>query len=535
MPVAEPDAVPDPSAALHERLTMVADAAGIGLWSRELDTGALHWSAANRALYGLADDDPLPSWDEYLERFVHPEDRDRFVGEAARADLESRPQKHQDYRVRTADGRERWIYSWAAREVREGRRFGFGVNVDVTDRHIAEIERRGRERAEQAREVAEQASRAKTEFLSRMSHELRTPLNAILGFAQLLSMGRERLGDDQRGHLRHIEVAGWHLLDLINDVLDLARIEAGAMTTSTEPVELRALVAEVMPLVQALAAERAVVLLPVTGGEGGAWVRADRRRMKQVLVNLLSNATKYNRRGGTVTVSIGSTAAGRLTLAVRDTGRGFRPEELARLYEPFTRFDREGEAIEGTGIGLVITKRLLELMSCHLTVESQAGVGSVFRIDMPASDAPAAPVASASAEASAGVRQAQHRVLAVEDNPSNVALLRQVLALRPGLHLEVASDGEAGLSRALNEPFDLAILDIDLPGMDGVELCRRLRGEQRTRQLPLLALSANAMPSEIRRARAAGFDQYLTKPIDVAGLLVEVDRLLGLPSAAAHR
>jgi CheY-like chemotaxis protein len=365
-----------------------------------------------------------------------------------------------------------------------------------------------------------------------MSHELRTPLNAILGFAQLLSM---TLADEaQRQRVRQIESAGWHLLELINDVLDLARIEAGAMSTSPEPVELGELVGSAMSLVQPLAAERGVTLAAPEGTATAAWATADRRRLRQVLANLLSNAVKYNHRGGSVRVAVGTDAAGQRTLAVSDTGRGFTPQQLAQLFQPFQRFVGDHEAIEGTGIGLVITRRLVELMGGALAVESEAGRGSVFRITLPSAAAPPSP-APAMAQLPAVPGDARRaRVLYVEDNPSNVELLREVLALRPGLELTVATDGPGGLAQALRGGFDLALVDIDLPGMDGVELCQRLRAEPATAALPLLALSANAMPAETRRALQAGFDAYLTKPLDVVRLLEEIDRRLD-PDARAPR
>jgi len=468
---------------------------------------------------------------------------------SARALRTGQPQRDVFCEVRRADGQRRWLSISATPLVREGGTEPFAALAALTDitRHIeAErqlrdsneaLERRVGERTaalQLAVEAAERASQAKSEFLSRMSHELRTPLNAILGFAQLLLLSRARLGDNETQKVRQIESAGWHLLELINDVLDLARIEAGSMSTSAEPVELEALVGETLAMLQTLAAEREVRLVAPTATAGGAWVLADRKRLKQVLANLLSNAVKYNRRGGRVEVEIGALLAGRRALAVRDTGRGFSADQLAQLYQPFTRFARAGEAIEGTGIGLVITKRLVELMGGQIAVESDEGVGSVFRIDLAASEPPpppavAAPPPGADSRTSGRARQ----VLYVEDNPSNIDLLRQVLALRPGLALTVERDGLAGLERARSQRFDLAIIDIDLPGIDGVELCRRLQADPATRMLPLIALSANAMEADIRRARQAGFALYLTKPIDVPRLLAEIDAVLDTGASPA--
>ena len=460
----------------------------------------------------------------------------------ARAQRTGQPQRDVVCQLVRRDGEVVWTSVNATPLMRAGAHEPHAVLATVTDitRHVlAEqqlraandvLEARVLERTaelQRAKETAEQASHAKTDFLSRMSHELRTPLNAILGFSQLLGMARPALGERERQQVGQIESAGWHLLGLINDVLDLSRIEAGAMSTSAEAVELGDLVAETLPMVQAMADQRAVVIDTVAGLPGGAWVLADRIRLKQVLVNLLSNAVKYNRPHGHVAVTVRPAAGGRRVIAVSDTGRGFTPAQLQQLYQPFTRFVHEGQVIEGTGIGLVITQRLVELMAGRLQVESVEGAGSIFLVDLPAAQAPAAaagqPVPAPDAAADdAGLR----RVLYVEDNPSNVDLLRQVMSLRPQCRLSVAADGLSGLALAMTERFDLAIIDIDLPGIDGVELCQRLRSHAPTAALPLLALSANAMQSDIRRAMQAGFDQYLTKPIDVPGLLAEIDRLL---------
>jgi CheY-like chemotaxis protein/anti-sigma regulatory factor (Ser/Thr protein kinase) len=312
---------------------------------------------------------------------------------------------------------------------------------------------------------------------------------------------------------------------MINDVLDLARIEAGAMSVSPEPVELSALVDETLPLVQSQAAARGVRLVAPAPEAGGAWVRADRRRLKQVLSNLASNAVKYNRERGEVVLTLRPAADGRRVLEVRDTGRGFTPAQLAQLYQPFTRFVRDDEVQEGTGIGLVITRRLVELMGGRLEVQSAPDQGSVFSVELPAAEAPGPLPAPPPPLAVPPARTRDVTLLYVEDNPSNVELMQQVVRLRPGWRLEVATDGPQGLARALAGGLDAAVIDIDLPGFDGVELARRLRADPAGAALPLLALSANVMPADIRRAMGAGFDAYLTKPIDLPSMLARLDAL----------
>ncbi|WP_341892754.1 ATP-binding protein [Variovorax sp. YR752] len=465
---------------------------------------------------------------------------------AARALATGLPQRGAVVRVQRQSGATLWL-SVNATPLRHGGtgqiHAAFSTITDIT-RHVEaeqqlrgineSLEQRVRLRTaelQQAKEAAETANQAKSEFLSGMSHELRTPLNAILGFAQLLSLTLE--SDAERERVRQIEVAGWHLLDLINDVLDLSRIESGTMSTSAEPVELGELIAGAMTMLQPQAAERGVTLAAPLGIEHGAWVQADRKRLRQVLANLLSNAVKYNHRGGSVQVEVTAAANGQRGFSVHDTGRGFTPEQLAQLYRPFQRFVGEHEAVEGTGIGLVITRRLVELMGGTLAVRSEAGQGSVFTVMLPESEAPPSPVppeAPVAPRATAGGRRA--RLLYVEDNPSNVELMRQVLLLRPDVELEVATDGPQGLARILAGGLDLALVDIDLPGFDGIELCRRAKAEPVAAGLPLLALSANAMPGDIRRAMNAGFEVYLTKPLDVVRLLDEIDRHITPPAPA---
>jgi PAS domain S-box-containing protein len=385
---------------------------------------------------------------------------------------------------------------------------------------------------QQALDAAEQASRAKSEFLSRMSHELRTPLNAILGFAQLLGLSATGLQASQRTQLREIETAGWHLLELIDEVLDLARIEAGAMTVSLEPVSLDDLCRQALQMSATQARRQDVTLHPLPAVFQGLWVRADRKRLLQVLNNLISNAVKYNRAGGEVRLRA-QREAGAIRLDVIDTGRGLAPQELAQLFVPFQRLGSDQDSTPGTGIGLVITQRLLALMDGQLRVSSEPGQGSCFGVVLPAAQ-PLAPVGAATPTpwapdmglADDAGPQARQRVVYVEDNPSNVQLLRDVLLQRPALQLESCADGVSGLAHIRAARPALAIIDIDLPLLDGRELCRRLRADPATAGIPLLALTAQAMPDDLRLTRAAGFDLVLTKPLNLPKLLGALDLLL---------
>lgn len=392
----------------------------------------------------------------------------------------------------------------------------------------AELEQRVTERTADlvaARDAAERASQAKTEFMSRMSHELRTPLNAILGFAQVLQMSGERPASEQRASVAHIERAGWHLLELINELLDLSRIEAGALSVSLEPVLLEPLASECLRMVGPAGDAQRVKLRLHAPPFCDLAAQADRTRLRQVLMNLLSNAIKYNRDGGEVVLTLARAGAD-VTLAVRDTGRGFTLEQQSQLYEPFNRLGAEHLA-PGTGIGLVITRRLVELMQGRLSLDSEPGVGSTFTVLLPGATVEpvrALPPPAGSSESSP--RAARRRVLYIEDNPSNVQLLKDVLALRPEVELQVAGTGGAGIAMARAARPDLVLIDIDLPDIDGTEVCRQLRADPQFAGRPLLAVSANALPADIARGALAGFDAYLTKPIDVGGLLRQLDRFL---------
>ncbi|WP_290869343.1 ATP-binding protein [Aquabacterium sp.] len=383
-------------------------------------------------------------------------------------------------------------------------------------------------------QAAERASEAKTEFLSRMSHELRTPLNAMLGFAQLLRVDpRHPLVDAQRQKVAHIERAGAHLLAMLTDVLDLSRIEAGSLPMAIGPMAVHQALDEAVALVsnQATASQ---LSLQLTQPDTSLHVLADHTRLRQILVNLLSNAIKYNKAGGRVMIEA-LAVNGQVALAVSDTGQGLSPEQTQHLFEPFNRLGAERTPVEGTGIGLVIVKRLVDLMHGRIEVSSQPGVGSVFRVWLPQCD-PVTPLQDGGPDSrpgrggrslfgqlDEGGLAPSLNLLYAEDNAVNVELVRQVLRMRPQWHLEVARSGREAVEMALSSPPDLLLLDMHLGDMSGLEVSDLLAFSPATTGIPRVALSADVMPDQIKEARQRGFADYLTKPLDVARLLHLLD------------
>ena len=378
-----------------------------------------------------------------------------------------------------------------------------------------------------ARDEALRASGAKTEFLSSMSHELRTPLNAILGFAALLDRQADALPDERgRRYLGEIRAAGEHLLALINDVLDLARVEAGAIALRAEPVLLRPVADECLRLLRPVA-EGQEVRLPDTAVLSPFTVQADRRRLKQVLLNLLSNAVRYNRQGGQVTLC--ATADGPLLrLTIADQGAGIAAADQARLFIPFERLDAERQGVEGVGVGLALSRQLVERMGGRIGVDSGPGEGSRFWFTVPLAQAMPAepPRPPLPGRLPPGPHAGLWRLLYIEDNPVNAVLMEAMLAHEPTVQLRVALLPEEGLAQACQSPPDGLLLDIQLPGIDGYEVLRRLRADPATAAVPVIAISANAMPDDIARGLAAGFDDYLAKPLDWSALMAALHRLL---------
>jgi PAS domain S-box-containing protein len=392
-----------------------------------------------------------------------------------------------------------------------------GISEDITE--LKETEKALRE----AKEDAERANLAKSEFLSRMSHELRTPMNAVLGFAQLLEIDSPRA--EQRESLGHILKGGRHLLGLIDEVLDISRIEAGHLAVSLEPVPLGDVVQEALDLIHPLAEKWNVRFAGVPPEAVDRYVRADRQRLIQVLLNFLSNAAKFNRPEGTVTVSVEDVSGDRLRLTVSDTGLGIPPEKMTRLFTPFDRLGAEETGVEGTGLGLALTRRLVEAMGGTVGAESAVDRGSTFWLQLPRAESPTG-TAPLPADASAPTSGPAGTVLCIEDNLSNLRLVEGVLAHRPGIKLLSAVQGGLGLELAKEHRLSLILLDLQLPDIPGAEVLRRLQRDPRTRQIPVVVLSADATPGQAKRLLADGAREFLTKPLDVKQFLRVLDDVL---------
>ncbi len=417
-----------------------------------------------------------------------------------------------------------------------GQRYFTGILRDVTVRKQVEEERAQLYQTlqdknielEGAKVVAEKANLAKSDFLSSMSHELRTPLNAILGFAQLLEVGSPPPTAAQMVRLSQITKAGWYLLELINEILDLAVIESGRLSVSREPVSLSDVINECRAMIESQARLRGIQtnFLPIDP----AWfAHADRTRVKQVLINLLSNAIKYNREHGTVEVECTASTPDRIRISVKDSGAGLPPEKLAQLFQPFNRLGQESGSEEGTGIGLVVTKQLVELMGGAIGVASSVGVGSEFWIELIRDVTPQLAAGHALPAESAPQIQggaALYTLLYVEDNPANLMLVEQIIEAHPRMRMLSARDGHRGIAQARAHRPDVILMDINLPGINGFQALKLLREDPLTAHIPVLAISANAMPRDIEKGLAAGFFHYLTKPIKINEFMDALDRAL---------
>ncbi|MBZ5576327.1 MAG: PAS domain S-box protein [Acidobacteriia bacterium] len=417
-----------------------------------------------------------------------------------------------------------WLSAWARplHEEHKGASAGILVIRDISDAKRAE-------KAAQTALEAEAANRAKSEFLSRMSHELRTPLNAILGFAQILEL--DNLPEDHRESVDQILKGGRHLLTLVDEVLDIARIESGRLTLSTEPVLAHEAVETAVSLIQPLAAQKGILLRIQPSPCWREYVLADRPRLQQVLLNLLSNAVKYNLEGGRVTVSGAYSRPGRLRLEVRDTGTGIPAGKVGLLFRPFERLGAESTGIQGTGIGLVLSRRLAEAMGGTLDFETEVGVGSTFWVELPLHEDPITAydrlAGSRPFEAPVCVPEAKV-ILYVEDNPSNTLLMERILANRSDIKLVSAGQGRLGVELAHHHQPRLILLDLHLPDLPGDEVLRVLQADPQTAHIPVAMITADAMPAQGVRLRAAGAQAFFSKPLDVKELLRFIDETLGI-------
>jgi CheY-like chemotaxis protein len=368
-----------------------------------------------------------------------------------------------------------------------------------------------------AKTFAEKANLAKSEFLSSMSHELRSPLHAILGFSQLMASDLTPTYENQKESIEHILKAGWHLLHLIDEILDLAKIESGQVPLSLEAVSLSEIMLECQSMTEHTAKEKGIqILFPVF--KQPCYVKGDWTRIKQILLNFLSNAIKYNCKNGRVDVDYSTPTPGRVRVSIQDTGDGLSPEQISQLFMSFNRLGQESSGTEGTGIGLVVAKQLVELMGGTVSVNSTVGEGCVFQFELNEVEAPAPETEASPPEMlqpASPLAKKEHTLLYIEDNPANMQLITLIIARSPELHLLTAVDGLSGIALAIEALPAVILMDINLPDINGVEALHILRANPATQHIPVIALSANAMPPDIQKAMNAGFYRYVTKPIIV--------------------
>jgi PAS domain S-box-containing protein len=518
-------------AALREseaRQVRIIQASSDGIWEWYADRGGFHFSHRCWQLLGYDDiDDVLTEGEDRLKVWrghIYPQDLALFDS-SLREHLAGRAPFDIEYRLVTTQGEVRWIRSRGKAFFNDKREVTMmsGSNMDITDLKRAE------ERVLLAKEQAEHANLAKSKFLSGMSHELRTPLNAILGYTQLFEYDGN-LNPQQVNNLREIRRAGHHLLHLINDVLDLAKIESGSMTLSLEPVLVSRLIEECFSLVKPQAVAKDIGMISHLGQHANTYVIADHMRFRQALLNLLSNAVKYNRVGGKLEVVLTEQSQQILRVCVSDTGQGIPVQRQAEVFQPFNRLSAENSAIEGSGVGLVITKQLVEMMHGKINFTSTESVGTSFWIDLPIATqwTDSSTIKSAPVQQPAVTLQINKacRVLYIEDNATNIRLLQQFFARYTQFSVDIAEESFLGIFKARQTQPDLIILDINLPGMDGYEVLSVLKRDPVTAQIPVVGLSANAMPYDIERSKKAGFYEYLTKPLEINRLIEVLNRAL---------
>ena len=496
------------------RFDQFARSTEVGFLLRE-STQVLYMNPGMSRIFGANPDLPLSVLD--MRSMIHPEDRDAAAAMAAAVDLGSSTRV--DLRIISDDGDIRWIRATNDPvTTTDGRPRVASTVTDITELKALEAAVRA------AQVAAERANAAKNEFLSRMSHELRTPLNSVLGFAQLLEL--DALPPSQEQAVGHILRGGRHLLAMINDVLDITGIESDRLELSPEPVHVAELISDTIDLMQPLTAtNRTRILFDPGHPAAPRYVRADRRRLRQVLLNLLSNAIKYNHPDGRIEIRVVPTDDTNLRVAVTDTGIGIPAEDLPRLFNPFDRLGRQSSDIEGTGLGLALSKRLTTAMGGRLDVESTPGHGSTFTVTMPITDPPQTPHPprrDLTGDVPA-TGAALSTVLYIEDNPFNVDLLTGILRRRPGWSMVHAGNGVLGLELAATGEPAVILLDLHLPDIDGIDVLKALRTDPKTSHIPVAVISADATRTQVRRLFAAGAQKYLVKPINVRELLAFLD------------
>jgi PAS domain S-box-containing protein len=499
-----------------------------GIWEWYADKGGFHFSSRCWELIGFdANDDEITQGEDKIilwRKHIHPQDLPKF--DKALADhLEGKAPFDMEYRL---IGKNKEIYWVRARGRVNFDKQGKAIRMSGSNMDMTQI-KRAEERVIQAKEAAEKANKAKSEFLSSMSHELRTPLNAILGYAQLFQYDLN-LSQQQINNVQEIRKAGDHLLQLINDVLDLSKIESGKMTVSLEPILVSRIVVEAFTLVQPQADAKSIKLFSNVDTENSYYVIADNVRLKQALINLLSNAVKYNNMGGRVDIDLQLIEQDKLRIAVVDNGKGIPLHRQEEVFQPFNRLNAEYSKVEGSGVGLVITKQLVEMMNGQLHFMSVEGLGTEFNIDLPLAtewgQTNQHTLKSIEPDLPQFSFTTQKNILYIEDNPTNIRLLEHFFSKYPHIALDIAEEPFMGIYKARSTQPDLVILDINLPGMDGYEVLEVLKNDPSTKTIPVLGLSANAMPYDIERGIKSGFDDYLTKPLDICRLINALNRLL---------
>jgi PAS domain S-box-containing protein len=510
------------------RWRFALEGAGDGVWDFDEDSGQVYFSPRWKEMLGFADHEIGSTITEWSRR-IHPDDHKSVMRTIADY-REGRTASYEtEHRLRHRDGH--WIWVLDRGKIVERRVDGtprrvVGIHTDITRLKQAE-------QALLDKQAAELASRAKSEFLSRMSHEMRTPLNAVIGFTQLLRMQPDGGAAKVIEYTDHVLRASEHLLGLVNEVLDLQRVEEGRNMLAAEALELAPVMESTLELLRPAALAQGIALTNQVSA--GRWVKADPRCLRQVLMNMISNAVKYNRAGGWVAVSLLDAPPQRCVIGIEDTGSGLTDEQLARLFQPFERLGHETSGIEGSGLGLVITRSLIEQMGGTITLSSVPGAGTLARIDLPAADpatSPAPlPVAAADAAAPPSAEQAPLRLLYVEDNRINALLFEEAMRVLGGIELQVAEDGAEALRLVQQWTPQVLVLDANLPDMHGHELLGRLRRIPALATTPAFMCSADAMPEDLERARTAGFLDYWTKPIELPRVSAALDALRNTTAA----